>query len=465
MPVFNGVRTIERAVASVRRQAFANWELIAIDDGSSDGSGRILARLACEEDRIQIISNEINSGASAARNRGLRSASGDVITYLDCDDEYYEGFFGLVDRFSDRADVLVFGYDYVNDDAEGSPVSTWDPTPYRGLLFSRNLMTPLGVAHRRTLLADKEAFDENLWISEDWDLWKRMARAGSEFLYLPFRSGLYHIRADSLTRAPRITRRQEATYQSRWQAGETLYPSSEVCIPHSAIQRVAFASPYSCISRGANLPAAGMYLLWLLRSEGIDGQAFGTTYLDGTAWVEIEDVQAGLGLPHRTERAVLPPFFADVNYSVYQTIPVTTLKRHLAQTGTATEEYLDFIIAAFFKQFVGNYRPDCVVTHGDGELSKSYVNIAKYYDIPVVILLDEPGARPLDILNGADYLVTFSESKRDLFWKQHQVACHALPIPEQHLSPERGRPDARIRQILDFFRGIRRQSGPSFTPS
>jgi glycosyltransferase involved in cell wall biosynthesis len=202
MPVFNGRDTLDRAVDSVIRQGLFAWELIVVDDGSTDESYARLLRWANRDRGIRVLRNEENRGPAAARNAALWHATGDLVAYLDGDDEYYPDYLEQVDRFGARADVLVFGYDLVHDDAgPGSPRMTWDPGRRRDRLFVENIMTPLGVAHRRDLWAAVGGFDESLRFEEDWDFWKRLARAGASFAYLPLKSGLYHIREGSLSRS------------------------------------------------------------------------------------------------------------------------------------------------------------------------------------------------------------------------------------------------------------------------
>lgn len=207
MPVFNGARFLDRSVASVQSQGFADWELIAVDDCSTDGSYAWLCRYAASDPRVRPFQLPANSGPSAARNLALRYCRGQMIAYLDCDDEYYPDYLDWVYRCRSKADVLVFAYDAVDDDGvflRPGEVRTWDPAIVRSFLLHRNVACPLGVAHRRDLLEKVGLFDETISILEDWDLWQRCALAGAEFIYLPVRSGLYHIRGDSLSRTERV---------------------------------------------------------------------------------------------------------------------------------------------------------------------------------------------------------------------------------------------------------------------
>jgi glycosyltransferase involved in cell wall biosynthesis len=196
MPVFNGVNTLERALHSVRAQTFQQWELLAVDDRSADDSFTLLTR-AASESRIRVFRLDRNRGPAAARNHGLVQARGEWITYLDCDDEYEAHYLQEVVAWGGNADVLVFGYDLLEDSAEGRPpalLRTWQPAELYPRLFERNMTTPLGIAHRRILLERVGLFQESLpGVEEDWDLWKRFAAAGASFLFVPRKSGRYHI--------------------------------------------------------------------------------------------------------------------------------------------------------------------------------------------------------------------------------------------------------------------------------
>lgn len=85
-PVWNAAATLGETVASVRAQSFADWEMLLVDDGSTDGSGALAARLAAGEPRIRVLAHAGNLGAAAARNAAIRAARGRWIAFLDADD-------------------------------------------------------------------------------------------------------------------------------------------------------------------------------------------------------------------------------------------------------------------------------------------------------------------------------------------------------------------------------------------
>jgi len=110
MPVFNSERYVRSAVESVLSQDFESLELILVDDGSTDSSGRICDEYAVKDERVKVL-HQKNAGTSAARNTGLAIACGEYITFCDHDDECLPHL--LRDNFElackNDADVVCFG--------------------------------------------------------------------------------------------------------------------------------------------------------------------------------------------------------------------------------------------------------------------------------------------------------------------------------------------------------------------
>jgi glycosyltransferase involved in cell wall biosynthesis len=208
MPVFNGAAFLDRAVRSVLAQGFFRWELLAVDDSSQDGSFDRLLNWSKADSRIRFWRLPTNRGPAAARNHALRQARGAIVAYLDCDDEYYPDFLGQVHRHQPGWDVLMFAYDIVYPSSPSSAepnVTSWDPAPFRGRIMQEHIAVPLGVTHQRRLLDKAGLFDEGLSCEEDSDLWRRFARAGAFFWFLPLKSGRYHVRPDSQSRTRKST--------------------------------------------------------------------------------------------------------------------------------------------------------------------------------------------------------------------------------------------------------------------
>lgn len=86
MPNYNCGKYLEETVNSVINQTYRNWELLIVDDCSTDNSVEVIKNLQSKDDRIKLFINEKNSGAAASRNRAMREASGKWIAFLDSDD-------------------------------------------------------------------------------------------------------------------------------------------------------------------------------------------------------------------------------------------------------------------------------------------------------------------------------------------------------------------------------------------
>ena len=85
IPVYNAENSIHRCIRSVCSQTYKDWELILVDDGSKDNSGKICDEYSKQDKRIHVIHKE-NEGVSKARNAGLKIATGDYISFVDSDD-------------------------------------------------------------------------------------------------------------------------------------------------------------------------------------------------------------------------------------------------------------------------------------------------------------------------------------------------------------------------------------------
>lgn len=86
VPVYQAERYLPACVESVRAQSFSDWELLLVDDGSTDGSAAICSRFVRTDSRVRLLRQPENAGVSEARNRGLREAGGETFFFLDADD-------------------------------------------------------------------------------------------------------------------------------------------------------------------------------------------------------------------------------------------------------------------------------------------------------------------------------------------------------------------------------------------
>lgn len=89
-PVYNAQEYLEETILSVLQQTYSNWELLLIDDCSTDKSYEIIKKYQNQDKRIRYLKNEKNSGPAVTRNRGIESSNGEYIAFLDSDDLWYQ---------------------------------------------------------------------------------------------------------------------------------------------------------------------------------------------------------------------------------------------------------------------------------------------------------------------------------------------------------------------------------------
>ena len=119
VPVYNAEQTIERCINSVLSAKVKNYELILVDDGSTDNSSHICREYAAENSIIRYV-HKTNGGVSAARNDGLRLATGEWILFLDSDDYFLPQWQETCDRFTQNApaDMVIFPFYIGNNHSE-----------------------------------------------------------------------------------------------------------------------------------------------------------------------------------------------------------------------------------------------------------------------------------------------------------------------------------------------------------
>jgi len=184
LPLYNRAASIGRAVRSVLDQRFTDFELIVVDDGSTDGSAENVAGI--DDPRLRLVRQPRNLGGNAARNRGIRESRGAILAFLDSDDYFLPDKLGFtVAYFERRPEVDVLLDSYVKsypqsgkrpDVGMRNPVLD-DNDEIRDALFNRSLKkaTP-GIAVRRDAAFRAGLFDEELRRRQDFDFILRLLK-------------------------------------------------------------------------------------------------------------------------------------------------------------------------------------------------------------------------------------------------------------------------------------------------
>jgi glycosyltransferase involved in cell wall biosynthesis len=211
MPVFNAGAYLRASIESVLAQTFGAFELIVVDDASSDGSSDVLA--SYRDRRLRVIRHERNLGLTATLNRGLRESGSDLIARQDADDVSTPTRLARQVEFLDRhPDVALVGTQAHLIDAGGRPFARAErgrehQTLRWELLFD-NPFLHTSVVFRRDALEALGGFDETFSYCQDYDAWSRLA-AVRRLANLGEPLVLSRVHASSMTATMQARRREE----------------------------------------------------------------------------------------------------------------------------------------------------------------------------------------------------------------------------------------------------------------
>lgn len=203
IPLYNKEKSISRAIRSVQNQTEQRFELIVVNDGSTDNSLSVVQSLHND----CIIINQENAGVSAARNRGAFEAKTDLIAFLDADDEWKPGFLSHIIRlrnnFPDCGAYATF-YENIQTDGRVSylPLSEIPPEPWIGILpnffqiLQKFPFNSSSIAIPKKVFNDLGGFPVGVNRGEDGIMWIRLG-VNYPIAYSPSRQSIYHQEAEN----------------------------------------------------------------------------------------------------------------------------------------------------------------------------------------------------------------------------------------------------------------------------
>lgn len=189
VPVHNAAAYLTRSIGALAEQTLASWEAICVDDGSSDNSLEVLGHLAETDPRIRVL-HQANSGAAAARNRGMEHARGEYVFFLDSDDFLEPHALETLTRLADESEApfTIMGYLTYADGASereyrppffygfrAAPrvkVTPWmmvNMTPFVWMnLYKRRFLQECGISFRSFRVAEDVVYTMRVWMETEY---------------------------------------------------------------------------------------------------------------------------------------------------------------------------------------------------------------------------------------------------------------------------------------------------------
>ena len=200
VPTYNTEKFIKLTIQSVQNQTYKNWEMILVDDASTDETIKIISELAKADNRIKLFQLPNNSGNGFARNVALKKATGKYIAYLDADDLWFPMKLEKQIQFL-KANKLPFTFSF------------YDCIDEEGKTLNRRVEAPLNLTYNQlffcnyignlTAIYDAEYFGkiviEATQKRQDWRLWLTIVKQIKETKPVPESLAFYRIRKDSIS--------------------------------------------------------------------------------------------------------------------------------------------------------------------------------------------------------------------------------------------------------------------------
>lgn len=216
IPCYNAEKTLAKTVESVRQQSYPQWEMIIVNDGSTDNSAQ-LAEMLAKSGNIRVIHTP-NGGVSSARNTGVEHANGEYIAFLDADDIWHPEKLQIqVDYFLKHAKLGVCFSKVRFTNAAGESLNQYSSVPKKplsafGLLVENHLCTSSNIMCRKQAFEETGGFELGMNYAEDQEWLVRMALQDSWQI-----AGVPHVLVDYRTQVGSLSSSLEKMEQG-WEA-------------------------------------------------------------------------------------------------------------------------------------------------------------------------------------------------------------------------------------------------------
>lgn len=201
IPTYNRASTLERCIKSLLEQTYSDFEIIIVDDNSSDNSEAIIKKIS--DLRIKYLRHEKNLGANAARNTGIKHAVGELIAFQDSDDEWFKNKLEIQIRELNKsgADIVASSFiRYMEGKKQVLPKENINDEELSRRILYKNYISTQTILGKANCFKDNE-FDKDLPRFQDWELMIRLSRKYRiHFIKQPLVN--VYVQKDSITKQP-----------------------------------------------------------------------------------------------------------------------------------------------------------------------------------------------------------------------------------------------------------------------
>ena len=201
MPAYNSAAHISEAIVSVQSQTYSNWELLIIDDASTDTTKEIILEFSKNDQRIQVLENPMNRGTHYARNKGIEAAQGDLIAFLDADDLWNPEKLQKQVTLLQKEDLAACfsSYELISENGEklNKEILALTILTYTKLLKANYVGNLTGIYDIRRL---GKIYCPEISKRQDWALWLKVIAKGGPMIGIQESLAIYRVRKNSISR-------------------------------------------------------------------------------------------------------------------------------------------------------------------------------------------------------------------------------------------------------------------------
>jgi len=207
IPAYNREQELVRCIDSVLNQTYKDFEVIIVDNGSTDNTKELIKKYMEQDKRVNYFWQENSGSPAGSRNTGIKNSLNEWIAFLDSDDYWYETKLQEVAFILNGASKNIIAVsNYEDKEVNGVYTNTLKhgnnllPMPYNQLLYSGNSLSTSAMTVRKDKLLEVGMFDtrKGYFAVEDYDLWMRLAKIG-EFIYMKKALGVFSISCSNMS--------------------------------------------------------------------------------------------------------------------------------------------------------------------------------------------------------------------------------------------------------------------------